>query len=242
MNSPDISVIVTFHREGRLAHVTLNSLARCITHAAQEGLKVEMICTLDKADQYTQEYVCRHPTLKQNDKIISLDNGDLATSRNQAIEQASGSFIAICDGDDLYSGNWLCAAHRFCQNTGERVVAHPAITVSFGAMQGFTHTVDQTSERFDPDSLLMTNYWCSCVFAERELFTSHPYHPMHTPGSPDGFGFEDWHWNCETVASGILHRAVPQTALFYRRKGSASLNHSQQARNVQIPASRLFAS
>jgi glycosyltransferase involved in cell wall biosynthesis len=239
MKNPNITAIVTFHREGRLAHVSLNSIARTRAAIENDGVSVETIYVLDCADDLTDHFVKKHPARRQQDLIMEVGYGDLSASRNAGIAKASGSCIAIFDGDDLYSEKWLVQAYASYQEDGARHIYHPEIIVSFDAVQNYNFEVDQRSKQFDPLNLLMTNYWCSCSFASRQTYLDYPYVPKESVDS--GFGFEDWHWNCETVAAGIEHRIVPETALFYRRKRLGSLGSTDRAAFRVIRPTRLFS-
>jgi glycosyltransferase involved in cell wall biosynthesis len=230
---------VTFHREGRLAHVSLNSIERTLNRANKAKLNVETILVLDNADAETRRAVIEHPFRRAHDQVIEVSHGDLASSRNEAISLSRGACVAILDGDDLYSANWLELAHAAHQAEDGRHIYHPEITVSFDAIQNYNFTVDQRSSQFDAKNLLMTNYWCSCTFASRQVFLDHPYVPKDGPDC--GFGFEDWHWNCETVASGLEHWIVPGSALFYRRKRAGSLGTKDKQAFRIIHPTRLFS-
>ena len=50
VTTPDVSVIVTGHREGILAHRTLRSLGRASRIAREHGLRIEVVGVLDRAD------------------------------------------------------------------------------------------------------------------------------------------------------------------------------------------------
>ena len=239
MTHPDISAIVTFHREGRLAHVSINSIARTCDAIEETGVTVETVMVLDRADDLTRSFVLNHPAKKRQDRILEVNCGDLSTSRNEAIARSVGACIAIFDGDDLYSRNWLLQAFACRQRDGGRHIYHPEVIVSFDAIQRYNFEVDQRSDQFDVKNLLMTNYWCSCAFSDRQTFLDHPYVPKD--GVDCGFGFEDWHWNCETVAAGIEHRVVPETAIFYRRKRSGSLGAADHQAFRIIRPTRLFS-
>ena len=45
---------------------------------------------------------------------------------------------------------------------------------------------------------------------------------MQIPYAPrdigQGFAFEDWQWNCETMTSGYVHRIAGDTIIFKRRR------------------------
>lgn len=239
MKKTDITAIVTFHREGRLAHVSLNSIARTRAAIENVGVTVETILILDCVDDLTHRFVTSHPALRHQDRIIEVSYGDLSASRNDGISKASGTCIAVFDGDDLYSEKWMLKAYACHQDNGARHIYHPEIIVSFDAVQNYNFEVDQRSKRFDPLNLLMTNYWCSCSFASRQTFLDHPYFPKDSLDC--GFGFEDWHWNCETVAAGLEHRVVPGTAIFYRRKRVGSLGSTDKAAFRIIRPTQLFS-
>jgi glycosyltransferase involved in cell wall biosynthesis len=216
MKKPDLTAIVTFHGERELAQISINSIVRTRAAIERIGVEVETIFMLDCADDLTRLYVVNHPARRPQDRIIEVCYGDLSASRNDAIARANGQCLAIFDGDDLYSEKWLLNAFLRYQEDGRQHVYHPEIIISFDAVRNYNFEVDQRGKQFDPLNLLMTNYWCSCSFADRQTFLDHPYVPKDSLDC--GFGFEDWHWNCDTVASGLEHRIVPETALFYRRK------------------------
>lgn len=235
----DISVIVTFHREGRLAHRSINSIIRTRAAIEATGVIVETILVLDCADDLTRHSVISHPARRQQDRIIEVGYRDLSASRNEAIAGASGGHIAIFDGDDLYSEKWLLQAYKRHLEDGGYHIYHPELIVSFDTVKGYNYEVDQTSVQFDPLNLLMTNYWCSCSFANHETYLDHPYVPKDSVDC--GFGFEDWHWNCETVAAGLEHRIVPGTAIFYRRKRVGSLGTTDKDAFRIIRPTQLFS-
>lgn len=239
MKKPDITVIVTFHGERELAQISINSIVRTRTAIESIGVTVETILVLDCADDLTRQSVVNHPARRQQDRIIEVCYGDLSASRNEAIARANGGCVAIFDGDDLYSEKWLLNAFLRHQEDGCRHVYHPEIIVSFDAVQNYNFEVDQRDKQFDSLNLMMTNYWCSCSFASHQTFLDHPYVPKD--GVDCGFGFEDWHWNCETVAAGLEHRIVPETAIFYRRKRVGSLGSTDKKAFRVIRPTRLFS-
>lgn len=239
MKKPDITAIITFHREGRLAHVSLNSIARTRAAIEKTGVVVELVCILDRADAYTKEIVSSHPAKQAHDLTIEVSYGDPAASRNRGVQASGGSLIAIFDGDDLHSENWLEQAFQCHQSDGGQHIYHPELTVSFEALKNYCFAIDQRSSQFDARNLLMANYWTSCAFAIRQIFIDYPY--AQRTDSTSGFGFEDWHWNCETVGGGVEHRVVPGTALFYRRKNTNSVNASNKDASRIMHPSRLFS-
>jgi glycosyltransferase involved in cell wall biosynthesis len=239
MKKPDITAIVTFHRERELAQISINSIVRSRTAIENVGITVETIWVLDCADDITRQSVVNHPARRPQDRIVEVCYRDLSASRNYAIATAEGHCVAIFDGDDLYSEKWLLNAFMRHQQEGGMHIYHPEIIVSFDAVQNYNFEVDQRDKQFDKRNLLMTNYWCSCSYSERRTFLDHPYVPKD--GIDCGFGFEDWHWNCETVAAGLEHRIVPETAIFYRRKRAGSLGLADREAFRIIRPTQLFS-
>ncbi len=233
-----VSAVVTFHRERELVAATLHSVERMRRFAEGRGLTVELVMTLDGGDAETRDAVLSHPVLRTCDVLHEIDVSDLSLSRNFAIEQADGQYVAILDGDDLFSENWITAAVQFIRVHGPQTIAHPHLLVAFGDWRAFWYQIDQTSERFRPESLLSLNHWNACSVALRRTFVHCPYECSRVGES--GFGFEDWHWNCETIARGYVHRVVPETFRLERRKSQGSLNVAHQQHAAVIKPSGFF--
>lgn len=234
-----ISVIVTFHREGILAHNTLISYAMSRDFFRAEGGEVEFVLVLDRADEATSHIVRSHPLLDGTEKVVDTNFGDLALARNAGIAEATADYIAVLDGDDLISRRYFIDHFREAQKLGRNVVLHSEMVLSFGMYNAFNWQVDQDGEYFNRASLLTINPWISGAFAHRSVFESVPYVACHW--SCTGFGFEDWHWNCETIANGIVHRLAWGAVYFYRRKWSGSLNEAGHQIKAVMPKSRLFS-
>ena len=233
-----ISAVVTFHRERELVVPTLHSVERMRRHAEAHGLAVELAMTLDNGDRETRDAVLTHPAVRDSDVLHEIHVADLSLSRNHAVAHSDGQFVAILDGDDLFSDNWLTAAVQAVRVHGPATIAHPHLLIAFGQWRAFWYQVDQTSEEFCPEALLSMNYWNACALAPRQVFEKTPYECARVGES--GFGFEDWHWNCETIASGNVHRVVPGTFRLERRKQEGSLNEAHQAHAAVLRPSRFF--
>ena len=113
------------------------------------------------------------------------------------------------------------------------------MVINFGAHAAYCWQVDQTERYFDKNALLYTNMWTSWNVAYRHVYEQCPY--VKTRVFDTGFGHEDWHWNCETISRGYIHRLVPRTIGFYRRK-KRSLVTIQASAEAVIPPSQLFNS
>lgn len=235
-NTIDITLLVTFHREGLYAHSTLNSIERCRQHAEQHGVRTEYVWVLDCVDGETKDVLLTHPSYRDGRvTIVEVDHGDLGASRNSGILMASGNTIAVLDGDDYYSTNWILEAWRFLQESGENAVLHPEMVINFGLHSAYGWQIDQLGQYFDVFALLRGNLWTSWTFAKKALYLNNPY--VATRPQATGFGYEDWHWNCETIAKGIVHRVVPKTIGFYRRKQSSLVMNTQSIGAIISPTS-----
>lgn len=234
----DLSVIITFHKEGILAHATLRSYALTRQRARLAGWKIEFIFVLDNADVATRDVVRGHPDLDGTELIVESHAGDSALARNAGVAKATGTYLATLDGDDLVSRDYLERHLEFASVQSGRVILHPEFVVSFGMYNAFNWQVDQRGRYYSRDSLLFVNPWISAVFGLRETFLQVPYVPCFP--ATTGFGYEDWYWNCETTAAGFEHLIVPGTAYYYRRKLTGSVNEASRAMQVVMPPSRLF--
>lgn len=233
-----VSAVVTFHRERELAIATLHAVGRMRDYAERSGLRVELVMTLDGDDAETARAVLSHPVLRDGDVLHRVDLHDLSLCRNHAVGKARGEFVATLDGDDLFSENWLAAAVEAIVQYGPATIVHPQLMIAFGTWNGFWEQIDQTDRRFLPETLVSLNHWNACAVARREIFVRNPYVMARVGES--GFGFEDWHWNCETIASGCIHRVVPHTFRLERRKAEGSLNVAHQSHAAILRPSAFF--
>ena len=234
----DLSVVVTFHREGILAHATLRSYMFSRARAEASGFKVQLILVMDNADAETTGFVRSHPDLRGDEVVIDASVGDSALARNEGVLHSLGSFVCTLDGDDLINRDYFQRHIECARQHSGKFILHPELVVSFGMYNAFNWQIDQRGPYYSRESLLLINPWISAVFARREVFAEIPYTACY-PGST-GFGYEDWYWNCETTAAGYEHLIAPATAYYYRRKFSGSVNEASKALQAVMPPSRLF--
>lgn len=234
----DVSLLITFHNEGVLAHSTLNSIERCRKFAEAAGITTEYVWVLDAVSDETRKVLMTHPAASGTVRIVEVTHRDLGASRNSGIQVAKGTAVAILDGDDYFSMNWIERAWFYLKEYGDQVILHPEFVVNFGAHLAYCWQVDQAGRYYEQDGLLVNNYWTSWTFAKRFVYLACPYsetRPLQT-----GFGYEDWHWNCETIAAGFEHRLAWGAVGFYRRK-KTSLVTSTTASGAILPPTRLFS-
>lgn len=235
-----VSAVITFHRERGLVTATLHAIERVRRFAEAHGLQVEWIMTLDRGDAETESAIVTHPAVRESDTLLHVDFGDLSSCRNYAIEHAKGDYVATLDGDDLFSQNWLVAATTAIEDHGPKAIAHPKWMIAFGAWNAYWEQLSQTDARFLPETLVSFNHWNACAVARREVFQACPYAVSRV--GEHGFGFEDWHWNCETIARGYVHLVVPHTFRLERRKPEGSLNVAHQSVAAILRPSAFFDS
>lgn len=235
---PDITVIITFHHEGLLAHRSLLSLSRCRAATEREGAVVEVIATLDRADAETERVVRNYRLPGGPDVVLPLDVGDLGEARNHAIRKAAGRWILICDGDDYLSEHFLLRCLQRATTAGESVILHAELVILFEGWNAISWQYGDDDPDFDPACLLVCNPWNSCSFAARSVYSGVPY--VRARSGESGFGFEDWHWNCETLAAGFRHHIAPGTVHYVRRKTRDSLNAAHAGQHALIPRTHLF--
>lgn len=235
---PDVSVVITFHREGLLAHKSLLSLSRCRTAAEQAGIRVEVIAALDRPDAETERVVRSYDAPGKPDILLPLDVGDLGLARNNAIQAASGHWVLICGGNDYLSENFILRCAQVATGSGGEAILHAQLVVLFDGWNAVSWQTGDDDPAFDPDCLLVCNPWNSCSFARRNLYVDIPYVRAHPRES--GFGFEDWHWNCETLSRGHSHRIAEGTVHYARKQAPGPPDAAHERHHALIPRTRLF--
>lgn len=227
---PDISVVITAHREGPIAGPTIRSALAAAQEAEDElALAIEFIVVLDRADLTTR--IIFEKALGGIATFAETDLGDPGQARNHAVSLAEGEVVAFLDGDDLWSKNWLTEGWRFCEERPD-AIGHCDCIVAFGEVHGLWWHIDSESGFYDPDYLLWANYWDAMAIAKTELYRKYPFHPNDLKR---GFGHEDWHWNCLTIRDGIPHKPVPRTIHFKRRRVGSQMSLVEKSDSTVWP-------
>lgn len=219
MESRQVSVVMTFHAEGGIAHWALLGFERGRVAAERVGLHVQLIAVLDRADERTRRVVEFHPVLRDGDRVLISSHGDPGLARNHGIERSSGYWIGILDGDDYCSANWVVESVRVL-SSHPHVVVHTDYLLTFGSCWEMTRQTDQLAGDGSLETCFKHHLWASTVFARRGLFVQCPYRQANM--GLNGFGYEDWDWSLCVLAAGYRHTTAPETALFYRRKAMGS--------------------
>jgi glycosyltransferase involved in cell wall biosynthesis len=216
MSSLDISIVVTAHDETLVSGPTMRSAEAAISAAEAGGFCVERLIALDSPTQECRAYFSQARFHKW--KRIDCDFCDPYRTRNASVEAAQGRWIAFLDADDLFSENWLVlAGERMAkaEKDGERAIVHPEINWIFDGTNSVFVKPDQGEVFFTPHYLYFANYYAMLCMASRKALLEVPYRCRDLK---NGFGFQDWQWNIETMAAGWSHVVARDTIIFVRRR------------------------
>lgn len=229
----ELSILLTAHNEGLIAHKTLLSLFRALENYSA---KYEILVNIDNGSSETKKYFRRY---KDDARFRIFENhfGDAGASRNFLAQQAKGKYALFLDADDLISKNYITGIMEILRAAKGPTIAHPETCITFedgGEEYLIWKTTNSGTREQDAFKLFERNCWVSSSAAKREIFLKHPYILTQ-----DGFGHEDYTFSIETVNAGIKHRVAPGSLYFYRNK-PISLRHANNLETKIQPYSELF--
>ena len=227
-----ISCVITAHSEGIILHTTLLSYEAMRVYAEERGASVEWVIVLDAADAETVRVAKNHPSLRPADILLYVDNYSASKSRNAGIAAGKGDIVAILNGDDYCTRDFLFSAAMEVATHPECVV-HPHYVVAWGEHSTIRELPDQRNHpEVDAAAMVFQHPYISTVVAQKAVFVESPYAELK-----DGFCFADWHWSCEVMAAGYKHAVARDSYLFHRAKkgGLPEAGHS-----ALLPPTRLF--
>ena len=126
--SVDLSVIVTAHGEGIELHATLRNVLAGEKYAHANGISTEIILVVDKPTPATAAYVAetgRQLLSGTKHTVLNVENGDPGLSRMSGARAATGRYVALVDGDNLFNETWLARAVAHLREKPANYVAHP---------------------------------------------------------------------------------------------------------------------
>ena len=218
----DISIVLNLHNEANFLQRTLWSLEETTRFAQHEGLTVEIVVVLDRADAATRDGIEKYgfPSFSAS-QVIEVDNGSLGLSRNDGISAARGHYIALADGDDLISYNYLYEAYLSVKDEPSKNIAIPEYLYGFGDNR---HIVKYFGSR-DIDNMSFFQYhpYNSRLFCHFSTYENISYRDFRLNS---GFAYEDWHFNCEALAKGFFFVVADDAILFYRQRAGSLLRQA----------------
>lgn len=228
MQRVDLTVGITAHNEGVVAHKTMLSVFAAIENVKKVGANCEILVNIDNGDEETKKYFSRYEKRK-NIRIFNNNFGDLGQSRNFIVNEACGEFVGFIDADDLISDNWFLESIMLLRKNNDNIVVHPEASLTFGADHHVLWVQHSSFGKLE-DLLLLcgVNRWISICVASRNVFLNTPY-----PLAGHGYGNEDWWFNTETESKLIRHVVAKNTIQFYRRKNTSLLMENNGKNLIQ---------
>jgi len=210
---PDISAVLIARDEGPRIGISLHSLLDAARSARAAGLDVEQLVVLAAASTGTRDALAEAES--HGVRLLTVDETDPGAVRNAAVAAATGEYVALLDGDAVWSENWLSDAHALCATEPGRLIAHPEIHWFYEQGRELYFPPDQDAPGFDPAVLRFGNCWDSNAMAVAAVYRDVPFPELGEQAVP---GQLDWDWSTATLAAGFRHRVVPGTVNFRRRR------------------------
>jgi hypothetical protein len=181
-------------------------------------MRLHPYLVLDRPDELTRSGIRNAAEATARATLIEVDFGNLGASRSAGIAHSQEEIVFFLDGDDFVSFNWFENALAFFREQGTggyRLIAHTEFFVGFDKERFVRVGIDSRDRSFDPLSLAADWFFCNNLACHRAIFDDVPIEPYD---HASGFGAEDWHWSCETIARGYAHVLIPDTSYYYRVK------------------------
>lgn len=220
----EITCVLNAHNEGCLLSESFDSLATAVERARRSGIKIRIIVAADNPTDETLAVLNEIPN--QLAEVHFHQCGDLANVRNLTIEKISSPFVSWLDGDDLWSSNWLVDSFLTLIERPSVSVVHPEYSIYYDSAVRRVLYHPSMDQRYQfTDTLYFRNLWTSLCTARTEIYRKIPYIKNSIA---EGFGYEDWCWNMETVRCGYVHQTAPGTVHAIRLKAQSLSNSTKK--------------
>ena len=231
-----LTVIIIAHNEGSVVGKTIDSLFDAVKEIRKRmNVRCDFLVNIDKGDKETIKYFESYVNGKDI-KINYTNFGDPGLARNAAIRKAKGEYLALIDADDVVSHNWLKNGLERLRDASLRDVVHPETEIRFDRKKIKSCSIREEYTDYWRETLALIggNRWCSVVMGRREVFKRCKY-----PSSKNGFGYEDYYFNCSVVKSGGRNLVARGTTAFCFQK-DISVTTRTHADHKVLAFHRLF--
>lgn len=228
-----LSIVITAHKEGMILDRTLRSVFECIKEA--ENIKCDLLINVDKGDDKTRS-VAEKYSARDDIRINYSNYGDVGIVRNKAIKKAKGKYVMLIDGDDIISPNWIVEGMKTLFDAPCGAVVHPESEVRFDndKIQSCIIRKAYDNQWHETLALIGGNRWCSVVMGKKKDLKK-----CHYSKNGDGFGYEDYYFNCCLTEAGIKHLIVKNTVVFCLQKDE-SISTKTHSNKETLPYTPLF--
>jgi hypothetical protein len=236
---------VNFHNEGILSVPAISSALASLNKAGSVSPEINLVAILDNVDEITREIVTESKAFKE---ILETDFGDLGSARNFAALSGESEFLSFQDGDDLIGEMWLGKGLSYllsAERDSGNLILHPEYALYFYErefdiqFQGnrksfFMRYTSSNAPYLDPKVLLFNNIYTSNFMSSRNIVLNNQ---LPKVDKENNWGVEDWTWNSQTFARGIIHEVVKNTVHAVRVKEENSLGLENAKKNL-LPDTR----
>lgn len=119
---PKFSVVISVYNKGDFIQKTLQSVLE------QSFQDYEIIVVNDGSTDHSEAQILAMPQENITYHVFQENKG-AATTRNKGLELATGDYIALLDGDDLWDSGYLAEINQLIQNFPDHHVFATAITI-----------------------------------------------------------------------------------------------------------------
>lgn len=216
MSAHDVTIVIFAHEEGHELHRSLVSTKRAIE--ALPGESNNDILILRRGDHApTAEWLDQHCPYP----IVRLKHDSLGIARNAAADCCQSRFVALLDGGDIWSANFLAEAlaqaKALAVEEQERTVWRPAATLRYADnyfdASNYKLLVTPPADETTPAALLAENPYPSSAFLSSALLREVPF-PVED--AKRGWGHVDWWWSANLAGRGAVQHPVPRTLVYQR--------------------------
>jgi len=242
----ELTHYLNFHNEGSLALAAIRSALEAKEQVESSNHRINIVAILDNADEYTRQIILKSKVIED---VIETNFGDLGSARNFAASSGESEFLSFQDGDDLIGDQWLKEGllHiSLAENQKNKLILHPEFALYFyegeydfqlvGKKSFFMRYAPSNTPYLDPKVLLFNNIYTSNFMASRALVLENS---LPAVDKVNNWGVEDWSWNSQTLARGILHDVVRNTIHAVRVKEENSLGLENARKNL-LPDTREY--